>query len=101
MPDFSIELGALLVFQLLGTTIFGKFEVETSVPRRLCKWLILSATTIALSLWIGHWALLFPLAVLILGMSVHLVYCRKNNIDPINATPRRRYYELRGWQWVE
>ena len=24
-------------------------------------------------------------------------WCRKHEIDPWNATPRERYYELRGW----
>jgi hypothetical protein len=36
-----------------------------------------------------------------LGLVVHLVWCRKNGIDPLRATPRRRYYEMRGWDWPE
>ena len=27
--------------------------------------------------------------------------CRKHGIHPLHATPRRRYYELRRWEWKE
>ena len=26
---------------------------------------------------------------------------RKHSIHPVNATPRRKYYQLRGWDWPE
>jgi len=35
------------------------------------------------------------------GAAFHMVWCRRNGIHPWNATPRRRYYELRGWVWRE
>ena len=35
------------------------------------------------------------------GSIVHTVWCKKHSIHPIYATPRRKYYELRGWVWPE
>ena len=49
----------------------------------------------------GHWALLFPALGVGVGTTFHFVWCRKNGIHPWAATPRRKYYELRGWTWRE
>lgn len=93
------ELITLLCIQLLGSTLFAVFELETPIWRKLLKWLTLDAITIGLYFLIGHWALLFPAIILITGITVHLRFCRKHNIDPLKATPRKKYYELRGWKW--
>jgi hypothetical protein len=69
-----------------------------SAGKKILKWTLI-LVTIGLSKVVGHWALLFPAAILVLGSIVHISWCRKHGIDPIRATPRRRYYELRGWQW--
>ena len=77
------------------------FEVETPWWRKTLKWLVLAGVTIGLYMWIGHWALAFPIAGGAFGLVFHFAWCRKNGIDPWKATPRRRYWELRGWQWSE
>ena len=47
----------------------------------------------------GSWTTLWnPAAIL---RVFHFVWCRRHGIDPLRATPRRRYYELRGWTWVD
>lgn len=51
--------------------------------------------------WIGHWALLVAIGPAFLGLIIHFKWCKANNIHPLKATPRKRYYELRGWQWPE
>jgi hypothetical protein len=33
----------------------------------------------------------------IAGVAFHIWWCRMHGIDPVHATPRKRYYELRGW----
>jgi hypothetical protein len=101
MNGVAVELATLLVMQTVGTAVFGKFEAETAVLRRLAKWVSLTAITLGLSSVIGHWALFFPVVIFAVGLVVHFSYCRKNGIDPFDATPRRRYYELRGWTWKE
>lgn len=101
MSSVAVELAVLLALQTLGTSIFARFEAETPAWRKLIKWSILIVGTLALNRWIGHWSLLFPLTIVALGTTVHFWYCRKHGIDPLQATPRRRYYELRGWKWSE
>lgn len=101
MTGIAIELCTLLALQTLGTSVFARFEVETPVWRKLLKWGMLIGVTLGLHTVVGHWALCFPLLILLLGLAVHFGYCRKHGIDPLRATPRRRYYELRGWEWTK
>ena len=101
MHGIEIELAVLLTLQTLGTTIFAKFETETPLIKRLLKWIILTGGTLGLYVAIGHWALLFPLLIMALGTTFHFLYCRKHGIHPLKATPRKKYYQLRGWSWPE
>ncbi len=99
MTSFGIELELflLLVFSNLGQTVFAKFEIETPQWRKILKWTILHGGTIGLYFLVGHWALVFPLLGAGVGCVVHATWCRRHGIDPWRATPRARYYELRGW----
>jgi hypothetical protein len=93
----ALELSVLLVVATLGTSFFAVFEVDTPGWRKALKWGVLSGTTLGLSAVVGHWALLLPLFGAIAGLGVHVWRCTRHGIDPVRATPRRRYYELRGW----
>jgi hypothetical protein len=97
----ELELSVLLGVAILGSGIFAVFEVETPAWRKILKWGIVVALTLGLYAVAGHWALILPLAAGLAGTTFHLVWCRRNGIDPLRATPRRRYYELRGWSWVD
>jgi len=97
----ELELTVLLLLQLLGTQIFGRFEIETPAWRRVLKWGIVIGLTLGLYRWVGHWSLLFPLLAAAAGTIFHFTWCRKNGIHPLRATPKRKYYELRGWEWSE
>ncbi len=44
---------------------------------------------------------LVPAALGLLGLSVHFWWSSRNGIHPFRALPRRRYSELRGWQWPD
>ncbi len=57
--------------------------------------------TLVLTRFIGHWAAVVPVGLGLLGLTFHFIWCKRNGIHPIRATPRRRYYELRGWEWHE
>ena len=35
------------------------------------------------------------------GAAFHYWWCRANGIDPVQALPRRKYYQLRGWSWPD
>jgi hypothetical protein len=95
----ELELSVLLAIAIVGPAIFAVFEVETPWWRKALKWTLISAITLAFYAVAGHWAVLFPVAGALAGLGFHFWWCRKQGIDPLRATPRRRYYELRGWEW--
>jgi hypothetical protein len=97
----QIELAELLVIQLVMTSFFARFEVETRASYKILKWIIIAKITLGLYYYIGHWSALFPVLVLIPGTIYHFRWCKKNGIDPLKATPRKKYYELRKWKWEE
>ena len=97
----ELELGVLLVVQMVGSTVFAVFEIETARWRLVLRWAIVAAGTLGLYTWVGHWSLLFPLLMAAMGTTVHFLWCKKNGVHPLHATPRKRYYELRGWEQRE
>lgn len=97
----ELELAELLVLQVLASVYFGRFEIENPAIKRIMKWLVIYTITIFLYRWTGHWAAIFPALATIPGSVYHFIWCRKHGIDPIKATPRKKYYELRGWKWEE
>ncbi len=97
----EIELLELLVLQLFAFVLFGRFEIETPAARRIIKWLIIYGITICIYYWVEHWAAIIPVLATIPGSIYHVIWCKKNGIDPLKATPRKKYYQLRGWKWEE
>ena len=97
----ELEWFSLLVLHVLGTSVFGPFEVGTPWWRLTLKWGIVIGVTYLVYQLSGHWALLVIATPAIAGTTVHFTWCRKHGIDPWKATPRRKYYELRGWAWSE
>ena len=95
----ELELAVLLGLGLLGAEIFARFEIETPVWRKILKWSMLIGLTLGLYFVIGHWAAVVPVVVALSGLGFHMIWCRRNGIHPLKATPKRRYYELRGWDW--
>jgi len=97
--DVKIELAVLLGLAVFGQATFAVFEIETPAWRKILKWAMVIGVTLALTRVAGHWALLVPLVGGMVGVAGHTVWCRRNRIDPLRGTPRRRYYELRDWAW--
>jgi hypothetical protein len=95
----ELELTVLLAIAIFGSSAFAVFEIETPWWRKILKWGIVCGLTLALYRAVGHWALALPIGAGVAGATFHFWWCRKQGIDPIRATPRRRYYELRGWTW--
>lgn len=92
----ELELSVLLIIQLIATSLFAKFEIGTPGWKKILKWIILDIITLLLSTIIGHLSLLFPLLIIIIGIVVHFSICKKHGIGPIEATPHKKLYELRG-----
>ena len=99
--NLELELMILLIVQTTFISAFAKFETETPLFRKLIKWFIIDGLTAGLYFAIGHWSVLFPVLALIPGSIYHFKWCRKNGIHPFNATPRKKYYALRKWDWKE
>jgi hypothetical protein len=97
----TIELSVLLAFAVLGSAIFAPFEIETPVWRKILKWGMVIGITLVLAAVAGHWAVLVPVLGGVIGVVGHTVWCRRHGIHPLRATPRRKYYALRGWTWRE
>ena len=97
----ELELFVLLALVTVGFCVFTAFEVETPWWRKLLKWSIFIGGTLLLYRTVGHVALMFPMLFMGVGAIVHVTWCRKHQIHLVHATPRRKYYELRGWPWPE
>lgn len=97
----EIELVSLFALCAVSSSVFDKFEAETPVARKLLRWLIAAALTLGPYPFVGHWSLVPLAAFAVLGLSAHVIWCLRNKIHPLTATPRRRYYQLRGWTWPE
>ena len=95
----ELELAVLLAFAIIGQSTFARFEIETPAIRKILKWFTMAGMTLLLYRFVGHWSLLLPMALGAMGSTFHVFWCRRNGIDPIRATPARKYYELRGWAW--
>lgn len=97
----EIELSVLLFLTVVGAGIFSPFEVETPAWRKMLKWAIVISITLGLYSWVGHWAILVPIVLGLFGLAFHFLWCARNQIHPLRALPRRRYYQLRGWEWPD
>ena len=83
------------------TNFFARFEIETPAMRKIIGWLIIAGITVGLFYLVGHWSSIFPVIGLIPGTIYHFQWCKKNGIDPLKATLRKKYYELRKWKLEE
>ena len=99
--DMTLDLSVLLAVAVLGPAVFAVFEVETPAWQKILKWALVIGITLGLRPFVGHWALLVPALGGLGGVTGHVVWCRRHGIDPVRATPRRKYYALRGWTWPE
>jgi hypothetical protein len=96
------ELLMLFFAHLVGIAIFGKFQSQTPWWRHILKWSIILLIGYLLNIKFGQTVTLVTFAIVfLLGIIGHVLWCRKHNIHPFNATPRKKYYQLRGWAWEE
>jgi hypothetical protein len=87
----ELELAVLLALVILGTAVFGVFEIGSPRWRRILKWLVLTGATLGLYYAFGHWAVAFALTAAAASIGYHLWWCRRQGIHWLKATPRRKY----------
>ncbi len=97
----EFEWIVLFGLAIVGNALFGRFEVETAWWKRILKWTILAVISIITYQYFGHWALLIIIGPALFGLIFHFIWCSKNGIHPLKASPRKKYYQLRGWDWKE
>lgn len=93
------EWATLFILCALATSVFDRFEAETPAWRKCARWAFAAVVTLGTTPVLGHWSLALLGGFAALGGVVHLWWCTRHGIHPLRATPRRRYYELRGWTW--
>jgi hypothetical protein len=99
MRAMEIELLLILAVALPGFLVFGRFEGKTPKWRRLLKWGIYIGVAFLIGATAGRpWTFVWIAFLPSLGLTVHLLWCRKHGIHPLTAEPREKYYALRGWK---
>jgi hypothetical protein len=92
-----LDLYVAALAHLLGHIVFGHFEAQTAIARKLTKVAFLQGITALLSYYFGHWSLLWVVGMYVLGLTFHFWWTRKHGINPLSAEPKAKYYALRGW----
>ncbi len=94
-----VEMTIASCFYSVCIILFGHFEEGTAVWRRLLKLAVFVGGTGLLVRFAGRWWWLGVYAAwLVLGLCVHVWWCRKHGIHPLSAEPRTKYRQLRGWK---
>lgn len=92
------ELFTASTLHLFGHAIFGHFEAQTSVQRKIAKIVFNLGLTALVTAAFGYpWGFVFPVVFMGTGITFHLWWCARNHIHPLTAEPKERYYALRGW----
>lgn len=92
----------LLIGHIIGVAFFGKFEADSPWWRALIKWSIILGIIYGIDAAFGNEIATYVLvALFVVSLIVHFAWCYAHGIHPIHATPRKKYFELRGWTWKE
>jgi uncharacterized membrane protein len=95
-------LFVLFVSHSLGFAVFGKFQTEAPWWQLFAKWMAILGIAYLLFVNFGEVVTFITFGVLFaVSVIIHVAWCRKNHIHPMNANPRKTYYALRGWEWKE
>lgn len=93
---------ALFIFLSLGIAVFGKFQMDAPWWQLFIKWMAILGVSYLLFINFGETVTYVVFVILIsISFIIHFAWCRKNGIHPLKATPRKKYYQLRGWEWKE
>ncbi|GLL03770.1 hypothetical protein [Dactylosporangium matsuzakiense] len=75
---------------------FGHFETVRPLWTRIARWLGYLAVTGLLGVTAGRpWTFVWVAGLPLAGAAVHVIWCRRNGINPLTAEPRDRYEQLR------
>jgi hypothetical protein len=98
----EIELLTLFGLQTIGIATFSRFETGRPWWQMLLKWPVTLLLTWLVFKNYGHvGTMIFIPFVFLLSLTFHFIWCFRHGIHPIKATPRKKYYNLRGWHWED
>ena len=93
------EVAIVSAIYAAGNMLFGHFEERTPKWRRLGKYALTLVIVLGLSVYGGRWASMSLLGFMIVPLLyVHGYYLpKKKGINGWTGEPKRKYYEVRGW----
>jgi predicted MFS family arabinose efflux permease len=95
-----MEVAVVATIFAVGNILFGHFELETPKWRRLLKFLLILALTLALSTALGRrWAFLFLGTLGLFALIIHGWWLPRHGINGWTGEPKEKYYALRGWTY--
>ncbi len=93
------EIAIVSAIFAVGNMVMGHFEERTPKPRRVAKYILVTALICGLSVWLGR-----PVAMTVLGLTIlpllyiHGYYLpKKKGINGWTGEPKSKYYEFRNW----
>ena len=90
------------MFLTAGNVLFRHFDPKLPLWRRVMKSAIALAITAAISCRFGHRGVLIAFGIAMLPLIyVHGIWLPRHGVNGWTGEPRKRYYELRGWEWPD
>lgn len=96
-----MEVAAVATIFAVGNTLMGHWEEHTPKWRRLLKFVLFVALTLAISAGLGRpWAFGFLGLMLLAAVVIHAWWLPwRHGINGWTGEPKEKYYALRGWKY--
>jgi len=95
-----VEVAVVASIFAVGNILMGHWEAQTPKWRRLLKFVLFVALTLALSRWLGRaWAFGFLGLLGVAVLIVHGWWLPRKGINGWTGEPKEKYYAMRGWKY--
>ena len=97
-----MEVAVVAIIFAVGNILMGHWEAQTPKWRRLLKFALVLAVTVALSAWLGRaWAFGFLGLMAFTALVIHAWWLPyRYGINGWTGEPKEKYYALRGWKYA-
>jgi hypothetical protein len=94
-----MELAILFGIFAVGNIVFGHFEANTPIWRRLLKIASFVGVTALIYMTLGRpWSLIWLALPVAAAIYVHGIWLPRHGVNGLTGEPRDKYYQLRGWK---